>query len=850
MRVSQSLALIVASLATTAPSFAAPVSPHASWNTASLSNGHAAAVFDLGTRRLSALHPHPYREATKGAPTPDLLWDAFFGVARDNAGTWLPTSAPLTVAYENGTGILALTREQGPMRLTERWFAPMGLDAPAVIGHLTVQNVGAPGTPSLTGVRVAFLQNFHVGPGATEASSTSEQVTWDAGTRAFVERCQASGRSSVALPVPDADNRSASPAKPYSLWTKGDIGTGDPGPVQDDAISAFSWNLPDLKPGQEHSVAVALGVLGEGDPAALALSIRRYVTGSDSLLEAEREWWRAFHARDRLPAALAGNALALARQSLAMLAMSQVREPNSPGRTPHGQILASLPPGEWNRAWVRDQSYAVAALAATGHADVAADAVRFLLNGRANLYRAEVGADYAISVCRYYGDGGEESDGDPATDGPNIEFDGFGLFLWSLAEVAAGDGGAALVDEAWATASSKVADVLVGLVGSDGLVRPDSSIWERHWNGREKRFTYTDATAVLGLCAAAHLGRQRGDPRAATWAAAARTIAGATATRLVTSDVLASSLEEIPTGAYLDGAVLEAFNWEVLPPRGAVANATLNALLAGLAMATGRGLRRNDDGDWYDRQEWVFVDLRAATALRRAGRTAEAEALASWVLAQSRANLDLVAELYTEQGADYAGAVPMAGFGAASYLLWLTDPLPAADVASCLAPPVPDAVDAFPDEAVPPEPPPEPQDSERTTDPDLPGESQSSDEPALPFPDAADDPPTGDLDASTTAEDSPDVSPSEPSPDTSPASDLPDAPPPRASDGCTMGAPTPASPLPFLLFLVPLFRRRRRQLLAGSAPPLRPAGAPARRFLAARLVPGVSSPPGNRGGHP
>ena len=38
-----------------------------------------------------------------------------------------------------------------------------------------------------------------------------------------------------------------------------------------------------------------------------------------------------------------------------------------------------------------------------------------------------VGMDYQLSVCRYYGDGSEWTDG--GSD-PNIELDGFGLFLW------------------------------------------------------------------------------------------------------------------------------------------------------------------------------------------------------------------------------------------------------------------------------------------------------------------------------------------------------------------------------------------------------------------------------------
>lgn len=798
-RASLPVLALAASLLAASRAPAAPVAPHASWDSASLSNGFAAAVFDLPTSRLAGLFPHPYREARAGELTPDLLWDAYFGVARGGAGQWLPGVAPVTVAYENGTGILAVTRETGGLRLTERWFAPMGLEQPAVVAHLTVRNLG---TAEVAGARVAFLQNFHVGTGAPEAGSDDERVDWRPDP-AFVETCATSGRAAAAVPFPDPAAHAASPANPYATWTAtGAIGTGDGGTVQDDAISAFAWDLPALAPGAEATVAVVLLVTDAVDPMWLVSAARGYAATRPDLLAAERDGWRAFHQKDTLPDTVTGDALALARQSLALLAMSQVREANvPPAFTPHGQILASLPPGQWNRTWVRDQAYAIAALSAAGHADLAADAAAFVLNGRANLYRTEVGADYAVSVCRYYGDGTEESDGDPAADGPNIEFDGFGLFLWALLEAGTrGGAGDELLQARWGGVATGVADVLAGLVGPDGLVRADSSIWERHWNGNEKRFAYTDATAVLGLCAAVEAGRLSRYPvpaaKPAAWRDAARRIAAATAEHLVHDGVLAQSYEEIATGRYLDASVVEAFNWDVLPPGGAVAQATLDALRAGLAVPTGHGLRRNDDGDWYDRQEWVFIDLRTATALRRAGRTAEAQALADWVLAQSRANLDLVAELYTEDAADYEGAVPMAGFGAASWLLWLLDPAPAVDVAACLAPDVPDTVPDAPPEALP--------DTPEAT-PDRPPEPAP--DAVEPAPDTAADVPAADLGPrDLPPADAPDALVDPGAPDA--PGDLPD-PAPRRSSGCT-AAGTPASLAPLLLLALAALPRRRR----------------------------------------
>lgn len=665
------------------PAMSLARTPHASWPSATLSNGFAAAVFDRPSSRLRDAWPHAYREAAAGRTTPDLLWDAYFGFSRGGPGLWNPSLSPVTESYENGTGIFTVVREVGDIRLTERWFAPMTLPVAGIVAHLTVRNLG---TAPIPGSRAAFLLNLHVGEGSPEASSDRERITWHDDCSCLAEQGVLSGRSGVAVPFPAPDVRAWSPSNPYQSFprdgTLGAPGTGEP---QDDAVSAFAWDLPTLPPGGESSVSVVLGLSEAGDPLPLARAIRDWLGGDP--LDAEREFWRAFHGRTPWPDDLRGDSLSTARQALAWLAMGQVREPDGPAGTPHGQILASLPPGAWNRTWVRDQAYAVAALSATGHADRAAEAVRFLSRARTGAFREQVGGDYGVSVCRYYGLGQEESDGDPALEGPNIEFDGFGLALWSLAEVAARRPD--LLPEVWPWAGDRVAAPLASLVQPSGLVRPDSSIWERHWNGREKHFTYTQVTAVLGLCAAWQLGERMNDPRSGSWRTAARTVARALDRLLVTpGGVLAGSLEEIPSGRFLDAAVVEAFLWGILSPSGEVAARTLDALLQGLAVPP--GLRRNDDGDWYDRQEWVFIDLRVAEALRRAGRDREADGIARWVLDQTRANLDLPAELYEETTADYEGAVPMMGFGAGALLLWLVHADPAVDVPACLKESPPD----------------------------------------------------------------------------------------------------------------------------------------------------------------
>src|SRR6202041_1943694 len=98
------------------------------------------------------------------------------------------------------------------------------------------------------------------------------------------------------------------------------------------------------------------------------------------------------------------------RQSEVMLRIAQCREPNRPGSTGDGLIVASLPDGVWFTPWVRDMAYATVALARMGHRDEARAAVLAYFNARpTGKMRAQTaGADYQISVVRYFGDGSEE----------------------------------------------------------------------------------------------------------------------------------------------------------------------------------------------------------------------------------------------------------------------------------------------------------------------------------------------------------------------------------------------------------------------------------------------------------
>ncbi len=397
-------------------------------------------------------------------------------------------------------------------------------------------------------------------------------------------------------------------------------------------------------------------------------------------LAAERANWTAWHAVETPPDGLTPARAALYRQSTAMLRMAQCTEPG----TPHGQIVASLPPGMWNITWVRDACYAIAGLVASGHFAEARNALDFFRHARAGTVRQVfydgrnfgVDQDYGLSVCRYFGNGDEESDRNSA--GPNVELDGFGLYPWVANVYVAASGDTAWAREAYPWISSAVLRVIpIETDHTREILREDSSIWERHVgppNGPEfaKHFAWTTAVCQRGLRAGVDLARRAGyaGDGVTLGRFAAQMAQGFRAAFVAPDGVVRGNLQT-PDDRALDMAAVEAFCGGQLDARGPEFAAFRAAADARLRTAAGHGYKRNQDGTWYDEQEWVFCDLRMARALQLAGDDAAAGALIDWVTAQAAANHQLIPELLTADQARFAGAIPMAGYGAGAYILAL-----------------------------------------------------------------------------------------------------------------------------------------------------------------------------------
>ncbi len=644
------------------------VPPHASWGTLPWSNGVATAAYDTVGRKLKSFREHLYQHRNASTPTRELAYDAYFGLRVGGQNLWLTSRALDDAGWDGHAGIARVVQHHGALRATQYYFSPFSAAAPIVVAVVELQNTSdAP----LVDAAVFSIANLRIGGGD---GTGAERISWI--NDAFEER----GARGLALhrPMPAPTHHAASPDNPYAMVVGGGhlVDTADSG-VRDDAVAGFEWDLSGLAPGQVRRVAVVLGFDDGGNRGALDAAIATVGDSPEAALAGARADWDAFFARVKAPATLTASQQRIYDRQLAVLRMGQVREPGAG----HGAVVASLPPGMWNIAWVRDQSYATWAMIEAGMDTEARDALAFLFRGTGGYVCCDrdggpwVGAPYTISITRYYGDGSEESDANER--GPNIEFDGFGLALATLADYVDATDDVALVTAHDAAIFVRTADVLLGLVETTGpargLIRADSSIWESHWyDGGRQHWAFTQATSVVGLRGAARLADRLGRAAdAARYRAGADAIAAAAAALIDDRRVIRASLEQ--TTSYLDAAAIGFLRWGLVPADGDVARASLDAWKLGLSNPlTGHGYHRNDDGGPYDEREWIAIDLWIADAARAAGRTDEADALVAWVTDQALLNFDLVPENLDRVTADYQGEVPMVGFGAGAYVssLW------------------------------------------------------------------------------------------------------------------------------------------------------------------------------------
>jgi len=665
----------------------------------------------------------------------DLMTDAYFGIRVGETSTWL-TEVDVDLDASGYDGIAGHPRDGGTsiMRMVQpipgtdlvaitRVFTPWSYTDNLYVQVLEVQNRGdaATGPVSMYG-----LANLNLGfgrPGARqEIGNQFETITLrEDGT--VLE--QGFAGLVYARPLPAADVVTHTPATFYDH-----VRDGVAGPIPSPAETAVTgtaqafaaeWTVDAIAPGESAWAALVVGHDPNPDFVDGRIGfVEDWIDGrtASELVESERDDWAEFADTLAIPDGLTDDEYDLFLHSATVLRMAQVREtsywlrqnvdagPDVPRLTGidgdvatiggggeerehlgFGAMLASLPPGEWTYAWVRDGSYAIVGLTDAGMHDEARAALEFFLRAEANRY-VDFGEldgvpldDYGLSLTRYHGFGIEESDtlcnGDL-----NFEWDGFGLFLWALGHYVDVTGDLTIVEDYEDLIRDRIAGVIEGLVLPEtGLMHADSSIWEVHWFGKEKTFAYTSIAGARGLCDAAWMFEDLGDSAsAARFDEAGRRLRQAIAERLTNdSGAIASNLEELGVGiGYWDAAVTESVGFGLFDPTETIATATMDAIRDNLTVPSGLGIFRNDDerdphdltpwGSFYDSQEWVFLDYRVSMAARHAGRDAYADDLQGWVRDQSLLNFLLIGENYDENTGEYRNNAPMIGFGAGSYI--------------------------------------------------------------------------------------------------------------------------------------------------------------------------------------
>ena len=382
------------------------------------------------------------------------------------------------------------------------------------------------------------------------------------------------------------------------------------------------------------------------------------------------------------------------RQSETMLRIAQSREPNRPGRYGNGLIVAALP-DVYSTPWVRDMAWATAALIRMGHRAEARAALLAYFNARpTGKMRSEVnGADYQVSVVRYWGNG-EEEPFFTQEGSTNIEFDNWGEVLWVVGEYLRKYDDPELPKAAthrgplYESARDLIVKPLMANTEKHGdglIVAADTSIWEERQKYK-KHFAFSTALAIVGLREFAEVARRAGDEASRKQAIhdGALLEKGFNAA-FIRDGRLRGTLEDGVKND-IDGALSPVINFGLVRNPEVIRDTVKRMELLKVASGGYRRVRSTYTDPkifeyWYERQEFLFVDLTLAELYRRVGRNAEADAMLSRIVDKSAADHNIIPEMYVAvpcelfpgEIGDPTGAIPMVGYGPGAYVLHLLE---------------------------------------------------------------------------------------------------------------------------------------------------------------------------------
>lgn len=604
-------------------------------------NGFGFAVVSPETAHVTKFYAHPYsfmrpdpaKPLSEGIPTANFIQDLGWGA---------PGGGGLSADYEDDSHVIHIHGDQGEGFV----FMPFGLDQTAlIVGWLPRAEAEQPQGPSVE-------WTYPV------ASDHPVQIS---GQSLELLRFEGTKEELVLIPLETT----------HANFDKRQ-------PLQ----SSAAWALISIDDDKDLDQAVA-----DFDRWRAGLGTRELATREISQLEQWRVKPAVLFRTDR--------ERHVWRQSEVMLRIAQSREPNRPGRYNNGLIVASLPDGVWFTPWVRDMAWASVALAKMGHRAEARAALLAYFNARpTGKMRVETsGADYQISVVRYFGDGSEEpfftEEGST-----NIEFDDWGEALWVLGEYLK------IYDEPgllgvptyrgplYQSARDYIVKPLIANLekyGQGQIVAPDTSIWEEREKDK-KHFAFSTAAAMVGLRSFAQVARLSGDEATRREVVEhIQLLETGFRAAFIRDGTLHGTLEEGVKND-IDGALLAIIHWGVVGDPAILRSTVERMELLKVASGGYRRVRSTYTDPaifeyWYERQEFLFVDFSLAEADRLLGRDLEAQSLVDRIVTKAAADHDIIPEMYVALPCklfpggigDPTGARPMVGYGAGAYILDLLD---------------------------------------------------------------------------------------------------------------------------------------------------------------------------------
>jgi len=437
------------------------------------------------------------------------------------------------------------------------------------------------------------------------------------------------------------------------------------------------------------------------DASIVIKAIARISKAKKSLLDDEVSFMQHTFSRCTIPANLSVKERNVVEQSISILKMSQVPDneifPNS-----HGQIMASLRPGLWHIAWVRDGSYAIQAMTKLGMYTEARKGLEFMLkapSGHLKHYMYTDGkeygprVDYQVSLTRYFGNGVEECDTNDF--GPNIEYDDFGLFLCAFTDYVNCSKDSVFYKKWNPVMCTKVADATIHCIDTDSLIKADSGPWEHHLQ-MPKQYTFTSGVCARGLEQFAALQQFYHLPYEKYKTAAETLKQGILKHMLCENNYIKGNVndQQKTDPEYYDSGVYEIFANGLMTDKQLFLSHMAECDKVLRIKGNRPGYIRLNTTDPYENQEWAFINLRIARAWLLFGEKKEAAKLLDYVTEQAAVNNNTISEMYSnklqmdkvtdnykqnnfwcncirDKDDQYIGTIPMVGYGSATYILTL-----------------------------------------------------------------------------------------------------------------------------------------------------------------------------------